>query len=154
MFKDKRQVRLIAMVIAAVFVMGVGGLMLSQTTTTSVSAAAASSNIGVVNHQALIQQHPDMAKFQQTMQAEVETARKDFDAKAASMNDQQKQEYSAQLQQRLSLKQQELLAPIFDKVDAAIKAVAEAKGLTVVLDKSNVVFGGVDITDEVTKKFK
>ncbi|MPN32162.1 hypothetical protein SDC9_179638 [bioreactor metagenome] len=86
------------------------------------------------------------------MQAEVEQAKKDFESKSATMNDKEKNDYYMQLQQRLSLKQQELIAPVFDKVDAAIKAVADAKGLSVVMDKSNVVYGGQDITDEVAKK--
>jgi len=86
------------------------------------------------------------------MQAEVEKAKKDFETKSASMNDKEKQDYYAQVQQGLSLKQQELINPVIDKVEAAIKAVADAKGLSVVMDKSNVVYGGTDITDEVGKK--
>ena len=93
-----------------------------------------------------------MATAQAAMQAEVEQAKKDFDEKTATMNDKEKQDYYAQVQQRLTLKQQELITPIFDKVTAAIKAVADAKGLAVVLDKNNVVYGGQDITDDVMKK--
>jgi outer membrane protein len=68
------------------------------------------------------------------------------------MSDQEKQAYYQQLQQRLASKQQELISPILDKVEATIKSVADAKGLSVVLDKNNVVYGGQDITEEVTKK--
>ena len=148
----KKQIRIISLAIALFFVLGVVGMALSQSGQTSIASAGASSNIGVVNYQVLISQHPDMAKAQETMQAEVEQAKKDFDAKSATMNDKEKQEYYAQIQQRLGLKQQELLGAINDKVEAAIKTVAEAKGLSVVMDKSNVVYGGQDITDEVGKK--
>lgn len=152
MFKDKKQVKFIALAVALVFLLGVAAVAVTQTTTGMAAAAGGSSNIGVVNHQLLVSQHPDMAKAQEAMQAEVDQARKDFESKAATMNDKEKQDYYMQLQQRLSLKQQELVGPVFDKVNAAIKAVADAKGLVVVLDKSQVIYGGQDITDEVMKK--
>lgn len=149
---QKKQVKIISLAIVAFFVLGVAGLALSQTGNSNVVNASSSSNIGVVNHQLLVSQHPDMAKAQESMQAEVQAAKQEFDEKTASMNDKEKQDYYMQVQQRLNLKQQELISPIFDKVDAAIKSVAEAKGIAVVLDKSNVVYGGQDITDDVTKK--
>jgi len=147
----KKQVKIVSLTVAVLFMLGVVGLALSQSSSTS-AAAASSSNIGVVNQQLLVSQHPEMAKAQEAMQAEVETARKDFETKSVSMNDKEKQDYYAQVQQRLSLKQQELINPVIDKVEAAIKAVADAKGLSVVMDKNNVVYGGQDITDEVGKK--
>lgn len=149
---EKKQVKIVSLAIAVFFMLGVVGLALSQSGKTYAAGANNSSNIGVVNHQMLVSQQPDMAKAQETMQAEVESARKDFEAKTASMNDKEKQDYYAQVQQRLALKQQELITPVMDKVDAAIKAVADAKGLAVVMDKGNVVYGGQDITDEVGKK--
>ncbi|MEN6412088.1 MAG: OmpH family outer membrane protein [Veillonellales bacterium] len=149
---QKKQVKIISLAIVAFFVLGVAGLALSQTGKTNVANASSSSNIGVVNHQLLVSQHPDMAKAQDAMQTEVEAAKQDFDTKTANMNDKEKQDYYMQVQQRLNLKQQELIGPIFDKVDAAIKSVADAKGIAVVLDKSNVVYGGQDITDDVMKK--
>ena len=41
--------------------------------------------------------------------------------------------------------------PVLKKIEAAIKKVADKKGLAVVVDKNTVVYGGVDITDEVAK---
>lgn len=149
---EKNQIRMISLAIAMFFVLGIVGLALSQNMNKTYAAGASTSNIGVVNHQQLISQHPDLAGVQTAMQAEVEQAKKDFDAKTTGMNDQQKQDYYMQTQQRLNMKQQELMAPIFDKVEAAIKAIADAKGLTVVLDKGTVVYGGQDITDDVLKK--
>jgi outer membrane protein len=149
---QKKQVKIVSLTIALMFVLGIVGLALSQSSTSYAASANSSSKIGVVNHQMLVAQHPDMAKAQETMQAEVEQAKKDFEAKTATMSDKEKQDYYAQTQQRLTLKEQQLMAPIFEKVDAAIKAVADAKGLSVVMDQGNVVYGGQDITDEVGKK--
>ncbi|WP_093796957.1 OmpH family outer membrane protein [Sporomusa acidovorans] len=46
----------------------------------------------------------------------------------------------------------ELLKPITDKINAAIKEVADAKGLSVVVGKNVVIYGGVDIIQEVLAK--
>lgn len=146
---EKKQVKIVSIVVAAFFLLGIVGIAVSQSGKTY---AAPTSNIGVVNYQMVMSQHPEMPKAQEAMKAEVDQAQKDFDAKAAGMSDAQKQEYFAQIQQRLNIKQQELLGAINDKVVAAVKAVAEAKGLTVVMEKNNVIYGGQDITEEVIKK--
>lgn len=152
-FRQKRRIKIVALAVAAVFVLGVAGIALSQTGRTPVATAASGgSDIGYVNYQLLVSQHPDMAAARQSMQNEVDQAQKDFEAKTQGMSDQDKQQYYLQTQQRLSMKQQELLKPIYDKVDAAIKDVATAQGVSVVLDKSNVIYGGKDLTDDVAKK--
>jgi outer membrane protein len=116
------------------------------------AAASTSSPVGVVNYQLLVQQHPDMAQAQTTMDTAITQAKSDFDAKSFNMNDQEKQSYYQQLQQGLQVKQQELLGAIRSKVNAAVKEVADSKGLTTVVDKSVIVYGGQDITDDVMKK--
>ena len=60
-----------------------------------------------------------------------------------------KQKYAMQLKERLGDKQKELLEPIYQKIDAAIEKIAKKKGLSIVVDKGFVVYGGVDITGEV-----
>lgn len=147
---EKKQVKIISVAIALVFVFSVVALAVSQS---SVGLAAGStSNVGIINQQAVVSQHPDMAAAQEAMKKEVEQAKADFESKSASMNDQEKQAYYQQIQQRLANKEKELISPIFEKVQATIKTVAEAKGLSVVLDKNNVVYGGQDITEDVVKK--
>ncbi len=150
---EKKQIKIITLSIVVVFVLGIVGIAVSQYGTTQAMAAPNPSKVGVVNQQQLVSQHPDLAKANEVMQAEIEKAKTDYAEKSASMNEQAKQEYQMQINQRLSLKEKELITPVLEKVDAAIKQVAEAKGLSVVLDKGNVVYGGQDITDEVIKKF-
>ncbi len=113
---------------------------------------AASSPIGVVNYQQLINQHPDMAQANETYKADVEQAQDDFNAKSATMNEDEKKAYSQQLERELQQRELELLNAIRDKVNAAVKAVADAKRLTIVINKTSTVYGGQDITDEVLKK--
>ena len=44
------------------------------------------------------------------------------------------------------------MEPVNKQIEDAVKAVADAKGLSVVLNKDTVVYGGTDITQDVIKK--
>lgn len=130
-------------VLAACLLLGAGGV-----------AAAAPANAGVVDYELLVTEHPDTPKANEALKAETEAAKKEFESKSAGLSDKDKQELDRQLWLRVEGKRRELLGAVMEKVNAAIKAVADTKGLSVVLDKSVVIYGGQDITAEVGKKFK
>ncbi len=146
---EKKQVKIVSVAIAVVFMLSVVGIAVSQTGKTQ---AAPASNVGKINYDDAVRSTPEFAKYVDTMKAEQDQAQKDFDAKKDSLNEQQKQEYFMQLQQRLQVKSSELLKPIEDKVQAAIRDVADARGLVVVMPVNMVIYGGQDITDDVKKK--
>ena len=150
--RNKKNVQLVSLAIVAAFVLGIVGLSLSQS---SIGHAAPANNsaVGVVNYQMIVVSTPDMDAYKTSMQAEIDSAQKEFDEKAKDLPDQEKQRYYAQLQDRLAQKDRELKSPILDKINAAIKKVADAKGLSIVVDKQAVLCGGVDITDDVIKSF-
>ena len=151
-FRNPKNVKLISLFIAAIFVVGCFALSLTQSGFGRVAQAASSeSAIGMVNYQMLVSQHPDMSTVRTTMRSELETAQKDFAEKTKEMSDAEKQRYYQQTQERLANKEKELVDPILKKVEEAIKKIADKKGLSVVVDKSTVIYGGVDITDEVSK---
>lgn len=151
---EKRQIKMITLSIVAFFVLSIVGIAMSQNEQLQVAGAAPASSVGVVDWQALMAQHPDMAAAEAELQAAAEEAQKNFDEKSATMNDKEKQDYYVQLQQSLGVKQQSLLEPIMKKVEDAIKKVADKKGLSVVVEKNQVVYGGQDITADVVKNFK
>ena len=153
--RNPKNVKLVSLFVAAIFVLGCFALSLTQSGFGSSAAAASSeSAIGVVNYQMLIAQSPDLEKVRTTMQKEVEAAQKDFDEKSKSMNETEKKSYYTQVQERLANKEKELMDPVLKSVEASIKKIADRKGLAVVVDKSTVIFGGVDITDEVAKSMQ
>ena len=115
---------------------------------------AATSAVGVANYQFLVQQHPDMAQAQKAYNAVIKQARDEFNAKKDDMNDEDQKVLFQQLQSKIKEKQQEIVKPVRDKVDAAIKEVADAKGISIIIDKSVAIYGGQDITDDVMKKIK
>ena len=129
-------------------------VIIAQPNTTYAASKNNSSQVGVVNYQLLVQQHPDAAKAQETMNAAVVQAKSDLDSKSVNMNDQEKQAYYQQLQQGLAIKERDLLLALQNKVDAAVAEIAKAKGLDTIVDKGSVVYGGQDITDDVIKKIK
>jgi outer membrane protein len=51
-------------------------------------------------------------------------------------------------------KQNAVLKPMVDATRSAISDIAKSKGLILVIDKGNIVFGGTDITKDVTAKLK
>lgn len=148
--RNKKNVQLVSLTIAAFFILGIVGISLSQS---SIGHAAPANNsaVGIVNQQMIFVALPEMDTYRTNMKTEMDNAQKEFDEKSKDMPDAEKQRYYAQLQDRLSQKDMELRAPILDKVNAAIKKVADSKGLTVVVDKQAVLYGGVDITDDVVK---
>lgn len=150
--RNPKNVKLVSLFVAAIFVLGCFALSLTQSGFGRVASAASSeSAIGVVNYQMLVAQSPDMAAVRTAMETEIETAQKDFEEKSKSMNAQEKQRYYTQTQERLENKQKELMDPVLKKIEENIQKIAKKKGLSVVVEKSSVVFGGVDITDEVAK---
>jgi outer membrane protein len=57
-------------------------------------------------------------------------------------------------QKALSDKQNATLKPLVDKTTAAMASVAQSKGLVLVVDRTNIIYGGTDITADVTSKLK
>lgn len=150
--RDKRLVKQVSLVVAMVFVLGVAGMALTQSN--SVGLAAAPSGVGVVTWQVLMMQHPDMQIIKAAMDNEIEVAKKEFESKAKGLSQEEQQKLYMQHQERLSDRERDLMKPLFEKINNAIKKVADAKGLSIVVDRQGVLYGGTDITEEVMKSYK
>ena len=147
---EQKQVKIISILIAVVFVGSVVALALTQSG--SGIAAAATSSVGVVDYRHGGSQHPQLAAANAEMQKASQEAQADFETKSASMNDQEKSDYYQQTMQRLQQKNEELMEPIENSIQDAVKKVAEKKGLSVVIEKGAVVYGGQDVTQDVIKE--
>jgi outer membrane protein len=150
--RNPKNVKLVSLFVAAIFVLGCFALTLTQSGLGgTASAAAKESAIGVVNYQMLVSQSPELANVRTAMQNEIATAQKDFDEKSKTMSDAEKQRYYKQLQERIGNKERELMDPVLKNIELQIQKIADKKGLSVVVHKDTVVFGGVDITDDVVR---
>ena len=146
----KTQAKVISVLIALVFIGSVVALALTQSGT-GIASAASSSNVGVVDYRQFttLKIYTDV---EAEMQTAVETAQKEFNEKSANMSEKEKQEYYQQTMERLQHQNPDLMEPVNKQIVDAVKAVADAKGLSVVLNKDTVVYGGTDITQDVIKK--
>jgi outer membrane protein len=90
----------------------------------------------------------DFAKFKQDQ--DQSAAAKFKAAKTQADKDQVMKDY----QKTLTDKQNAVLKPLVDKTKDAMQSVAQSKGLVLVVDRSNIIYGGTDITADVTAKLK
>jgi outer membrane protein len=105
-------------------------------------------DIGFVD-QAAIGSLPSFASAQgQFAQFRDQTAR-DFQAAAKGKSQADQQKLYGEFNQRLATKQHELFDPLLSRAQTAIALVAATKNLSVVVDKTIVIFGGQDITKDV-----
>ena len=151
--RNPKNVKTISLIVAAIFVIGCFTLAMSAGGFGSsvASAAASESAIGVVNYQALVSGSPRLDQIRSDMESAIAETRREFDNNSKNMNDEEKERYYKQLQERLANKEKDLMDPLLKEINDTIKKVADKKGLKVVVDKSTVVYGGTDITDEVAK---
>lgn len=115
----------------------------------------ADEKIGVIDPQKILFQHP---KFQQTQaQIKAMVEKKQNEAKTAidkEKDDKVKQQIFDTKRSEAASEEKKLMDPLFKDIDLAIRTVAKAKNITVVVDKGVVFYGGIDITDDVIQELK
>ena len=121
---------------------------------TGVASAAPAENfpVGIVDFLYLVNNHPNTSAANAALKTEQEQIRKEFETKSAGLSDQDKQALDRQLGQKMEQKRQELLKPIMDSINMAMKTVAAEKSLAMVVHKNSVALGGQDITADVLAK--
>lgn len=146
---NKKNVKIFSFALAGVFIVSIAGMALMSMGDTA--SAAPTSNIGVVDQQQVIRANPSLASdYQQKMQSTAEEMQKDFDEKSKDMSDAEKEKLFADMQQQFNEKRVAIEKEMQDKVNAAVQSVASKKGLSLVVDKNAVIYGGTDITKDVT----
>lgn len=117
--------------------------------------AMAADTIGTISAQQILFQHPKFMQVQGQLRKISEQKEKEArDAIEKEKNDQKKQEIFNKKRGELAQQEQKLMEPLLKDIDNAIKKVAEAKKLTVVLEKDATFYGGVDITKDVLAQLK
>ena len=137
--------------------------------------AVSAQKFGHINTQELFSQMPEVAKIKlkmdtiqsqyenqlASMNEEIQKKAKDYQEQEATMADavkQIRQQELQEMQQRIQLfyqtaeqdiqkKQQELLAPVHERMSKAIKAVGERDGYTYIFDSAAMVHIGTDAKD-------
>lgn len=119
------------------------------------SSAFADEKVASINPQRVLFQHP---KFEQTQkQIKAVMDKKQNEAKAAidkEPDNNKKAQIFQNKKQEVAVEERKLMEPLFKDIDLAVRAVASAKKITVVVDKSALFFGGMDITEDVILELK
>ncbi len=117
--------------------------------------ASAQEKIGVIDPQKVLFQHPKFEQAQKQIKTIVE--KKQAEAKDAidkTSDNNEKQRIFEAKRQEAAKEEQRIMEPLFKDIDLAIRTVAKAKGVTIVLDKTQVFFGGADITEDDIQEIK
>ncbi|MGI6443077.1 MAG: OmpH family outer membrane protein [Synergistaceae bacterium] len=117
--------------------------------------AAFADTIGFVNSQKLVLQHPKFHQVQEQIKTMNEKKTKEAKEAIDKIADEQKkvQEYQNR-RQDAAQEESKLMAPIFKDVELAIRKVANAKKVNVVVDENAVFYGGINITEDVITELK
>lgn len=72
----------------------------------------------------------------------------------AAKTDADRQQILKDYQKTITDRQEQTLKPLVDKTRNAMSDVAKKRGLALVIDKGNIIYGGTDITSDVTSELK
>lgn len=115
------------------------------------SADAAS---GYVNVEAVLASSPAFVQAGRSLVAEQQKLQKEFNEKSKSMSDKDKQALAQKMNQQLAQYEAQLMGPIQSKFRVAIEKAAKAKDVDMVVNAGSVVYGGVDLTQDVKANMK
>jgi outer membrane protein len=139
------------LVVAAVVVLA---LAAAAVTTAVGGPAGGSVVVGYVDMQRALDAHPKKASSEEALnqfaRAKMTEARQRAQGKPAA----EQQRIVREAQEQILRKQAELLASLDRDIRAAVEKVARASGVTVVLNKNVVLYGGTDLTDAVIRELK
>ncbi len=90
----------------------------------------------------------DFVKFSNDVQAKAQQQLR------SAKNDDDRRKIFADARKQIADKQAQVIQPLVDQTRAAIAGVAKKHGLILVIDRSNLIFGGLDITSDVTSALK
>ena len=109
---------------------------------------------GIVNVNAVLSGNAAFQKAGKTVAAEQQKLQKEYNEKSKDMNDADKKALEQKLNQQLAQKENEVMAPIQAKFRAAVEKAAKDKGVDMVINARDVIYGGIDLTDAVKANMK
>ena len=146
---NKKNVKIFSFALAGIFIASVAGM--AVVSMGDIANAAPTSDIGVVDQRQVISNNGTMAlDYQKKLKAMADEMQKDFDEKSAGMSDAEKERLFADMQQQFNQKRLSIEKEAEDHVTNAVKSVASKRGLSLVVDKAAVIYGGTDITKDVS----
>lgn len=119
------------------------------------AAYAAEEKVGGIDPQAVLFQHPKYAQIIKQIESIAEAKQDDAKKKIdAEQDNNKKAQIFQDMRREIAEEEQKLMQPLFREIDLAVRTVANGKQITLVIDKTSLFYGGVDITDEVVQELK
>jgi outer membrane protein len=113
---------------------------------------AASDKIGFIDTQRVLVAHPKYETSQKYIDEFITKKTEEARAAAEKEPDQNKRLEIIDIARRESGREEmKVMNPITDEINKVIETVAKSKGVTIVLERVYIFFGGVDLTDDVIK---
>lgn len=116
---------------------------------------AAEDKVGYVDDMGVLQQ---FSKFQQAQKQLDELGKKKSNAAKAAFDKESDEKKKSDIVQNLQLEMREeeakLTNPVLKEVNDTIAKVAKQKGVTIVINKALVYYGGIDLTQDVANALK
>lgn len=117
--------------------------------------AAAADKVGCIDELYVLSQSEKFQKAQESLQklsvTKTNAAKAAFDKET---DEKKKAQIAQNVQLELREAENKAISPILSEINGVINKVAKAKGVTIVLNRRFVLFGGVDITEDVVKEIK
>ena len=146
---SKKNVKIFSLALAGVFIASIAGMALVSMG--DVANASPTSDIGVVDQQEVLKNNQMVAmEYQKKLQETANQTKKDFDTKAEGLSDEEKEKLYADMSQEFNEKRVAIEKDMKDRIEGVVKSVASKKGRSLVVEKSAVIYGGTDITKEVS----
>ncbi|WP_455596367.1 OmpH family outer membrane protein [Cloacibacillus porcorum] len=116
---------------------------------------AADDTVGYVDDMGVLQQ---FSKFQQAQKQLDELGKKKSNAAKAAFDKESDEKKKSEIVQNLQFEMREeeakLMNPVLKEVNDTIAKVAKRKGVTIVVNKALVYYGGIDLTQDVVNALK
>jgi outer membrane protein len=121
----------------------------------SAAVYAASDKIGFIDTQLVLVSHPKYDESQKQVDDFITKKTEEARAAAEKESDANKRMEIIDLARRESGREElRVMNPITDQINKVIETVAKSKGVSIVLDRVYIFYGGVDLTEEVVKSVK
>jgi outer membrane protein len=139
--------RTLGIAIAVIVVLAAAGYFMAR----SGPAFGQSMTIGYVDMVRALDAHPARASAESALRDYAQAQVADAQQRMKTMSAAQKQDLQRQVDQQIFKKRAELLGGLDKDIRVAVEKVAKQQGVSVVLSRDVVLYGGVDLTDQVIK---
>ncbi|MCK8817645.1 OmpH family outer membrane protein [Natroniella sulfidigena] len=139
---------------ALVLLLAVGSIMINL----SSEVRAEASKIGYVDLEEVYEVHPEVARLQQTLEAEAQELQAEFQQEMGELDPEQDQEEMQQLQQQFQQQFNQIQEGQWEEIEQQIQPdldqARKELGLDLIVNQEVVVNGGQDVTEEIKDYFE